>query len=641
MFLSRKKIIYLIVTSLFVFSSFTGCKNSSENTAGEETGADSVSLQELIESTDSKLSIELDEEDKITSWDDASSTKISLNSTSASVNGNGASVNDSTITITQAGTYVISGTMTDGSVIVKTEDKDTVRIVLNNASITNTSTAPLIVEDAKKVIITLADNTTNSLTDSSRKTVESEDYSSALYSKSDLLFNGTGTLNISASYRNGIKSTDDLIIVSGTFNINSAEDGIIGKDFVGIKNGTITVNSGCDGIKSTYDTDTSKGNIVIENGDINITSSNDGIQSENILVINGGTINIKTGNGADNSSKTHSDSMMGNMGNFRMPSTTTSTSGSSTEESMKGIKASEIIYIYNGNIVIDADDDAIHTNGAAFIKNGTIKIKSGDDAVHADSEITIDNGNITVSKCYEGLEAEKITINGGEISITSSDDGMNAAGGSVSTPTSFGGGKANASNAANASNVNLTINGGNIYVNASGDGLDSNGTMTINGGNIIVCGPVTNDNTALDFDSSCTINGGTLMAFGSSGMLETPTSVSNGCCIVSTFSTVSSGSEYTLKDSSGNVILSYTPDKNYSAAIVYSDKIVSGNTYTVTAGSNSLSVTASSGVTSNNSGMGQMPNGGMQNGGMQGGAGNIPKDDFGGNKSGSGRNAYN
>lgn len=610
MFLSRKKIIYLIVTSLFVFSSFTGCKNSSENTAGEETGADSVSLQELIESTDSKLSIELDEEDKITIWDDASSTKISLNSTSASVNGNGASVNDSTITITQAGTYVISGTMTDGSVIVKTEDKDTVRIVLNNASITNTSTAPLIVEDAKKVIITLADNTTNSLTDSSRKTVESEDYSSALYSKSDLVFNGTGTLNISASYRNGIKSTDDLIIVSGTFNINSAEDGIIGKDFVGIKNGTITVNSGCDGIKSTYDTDTSKGNIVIENGDINITSSNDGIQSENILVINGGTINIKTGNGADN-------------------------------ESMKGIKASEIIYIYNGNIVIDADDDAIHTNGAAFIKNGTIKIKSGDDAVHADSEITIDNGNITVSKCYEGLEAEKITINGGEISITSSDDGMNAAGGSVSTPTSFGGGKANASNAANASNVNLTINGGNIYVNASGDGLDSNGTMTINGGNIIVCGPVTNDNTALDFDSSCTINGGTLMAFGSSGMLETPTSVSNGCCIVSTFSTVSSGSEYTLKDSSGNVILSYTPDKNYSAAIVYSDKIVSGNTYTVTAGSNSLSVNASSGVTSNNSGMGQMPNGGMQNGGMQGGAGNIPKDDFGGNKSGSGRNAYN
>ncbi|MDO5382567.1 MAG: carbohydrate-binding domain-containing protein [Eubacteriales bacterium] len=641
MFLSRKKIIYLIITSLFIFSSFTGCKNTSENTAGEETASDSVSLQDLIESTDPKLSIELDEEDKITSWDDASSTKISLNSTSASVKGYGASVNDSTITITQAGTYVISGTMTDGSVIVKTEDKDTVRIVLNNASITNTSTAPLIVEDAKKVIITLADNTINSLTDSLRKTVESEDYSSALYSKSDLVFNGTGTLNISASYRNGIKSTDDLIIVSGTFNINSVEDGIIGKDFVGIKNGTITVNSGCDGIKSTYDTDTSKGNIVIEDGDMDITSSNDGIQSENILVINGGTINIKTGNGADNSSKTHSDSMIGNKGNLRIPSTTTSASDSSTEESMKGIKASEIIYIYNGNIVIYADDDAIHTNGAVFIKNGTINIKSGDDAVHADSEITIDNGNITASKCYEGLEAEKITINGGEINITASDDGMNAAGGSVSTPTSFGGGKANASNASNASTVNLTINGGNIYVNASGDGLDSNGTMTINGGNITVCGSVSNDNTALDFDSSCTINGGTLMAFGSIGMLETPTSVSNGCCIVSTFSTTSSGSEYTLKDSSGNVILSYTPDKNYSAAIVYSDKIVSGNTYTVTAGSNSLSVTASSGVTGNNGGMGQMPNGGMQNGGMQGGAGSIPKDDFGGNKSGSGRNAYN
>ena len=162
-----------------------------------------------------------------------------------------------------------------------------------------------------------------------------------------------------------------------------------------------------------------------------------------------------------------------------------------------------------------------------------------------------------------------------------------------------------------SSTATLTINGGNILVNASGDGLDANGSIYINGGTIIISGPTSDGNTAIDFDNTCEITGGTVMAFGSSGMLETP--------IVTTFSTASANSEFSLKDSSGNTILSYTPSKAYASAIVYSTDIKSGSTYTVNAGSTSQSIEVSSSVTSNGvssgfGGGGKMNNSNMQNG---------------------------
>ena len=164
------------------------------------------------------------------------------------------------------------------------------------------------------------------------------------------------------------------------------------------------------------------------------------------------------------------------------------------------------------------------------------------------------------------------------------------------------------------SNATMTINGGNLFVNAFGDGLDANGSIYINGGTVIICGPTSDGDTAIDFDSACEIKGGTVMAFGSSGMLETPTSAENGACIVTSFSSVSAGTQYTLTDSTGKNILSYTPSKAYASAIVYSADISTGNTYTVNAGSVSQSVTVNSAVTSNAS---SGAAGGMGNRGMK------------------------
>lgn len=532
--INYKKLTAAMAAGIIAIFTITGCAMPWQKAADDSSSnVSTVSAGNLSQSGENALSLEFDSEDLDSSYNESECTKINFSGSGATVSGSGVTVENGNITITSAGSYIISGTLTDGSIKVNCSEKGTVRLILNGASISSSSTAPVVVEEAKKVLVTLADGTTNTITDKTRQSVDDEDFSSAVYSKADLVFNGSGTLNVNAGYRNGIKSTDDLKVVSGTFNITSNEDGIIGKDFLGIKDGKFTIKSGSDGMKSTYDTDTSKGNIVITGGEFDITASNDGI----------------------------------------------------------------------------------HCNEDILISGGNLTISSGDDGVHADDNLQVDGGTIDIKKCCEGLEGVQITLNDGDISIVASDDGINAADGSSSSGMGmggFGGGQASSSD----SSVLLTINGGNIFVNAGGDGLDSNGNILMNGGNVTVLGPTSDGDTALDFDGAFTINGGVLMAFGSSGMLETPTSAQNGCCIVTTLGTVSANSEFSLMDSSGNVIMSYTPTKNYASAIVYSSDIKNGSTYTVTAGSTTQSITVNSNVTTNGVSGGF---GGGQNGGFGGG----------------------
>lgn len=539
--INYKKLTAAMAAGIIAIFTITGCAMPWQKAADDSSSnVSTVSAGNLSQSGENALSLEFDSEDLDSSYNESECTKINLSGSGATVSGSGVTVENGNITITSAGSYIISGTLTDGSIKVNCSEKGTVRLILNGASISSSSTAPVVVEEAKKVLVTLADGTTNTITDKTRQSVDDEDFSSAVYSKADLVFNGSGTLNVNAGYRNGIKSTDDLKVVSGTFNITSNEDGIIGKDLLGIKDGKFTIKSGSDGMKST-DTDTSKGNIVITGGEFDITASNDGI----------------------------------------------------------------------------------HCNEDILISGGNLTISSGDDGVHADDNLQVDGGTIDIKKCCEGLEGVQITLNYGDISIVASDDGINAADGSSSSGMGmggfgggqnggFGGGQASSSD----SSVLLTINGGNIFVNAGGDGLDSNGNIVMNGGNVTVLGPTSDGNTALDFDGTFTINGGVLMAFGSSGMLETPTSAQNGCCIVTTLGTVSANSAFSLTDSSGNVIMSYTPTKNYASAIVYSSDIKNGSTYTVTAGSTTQSITVNSNVTTNGVSGGF---GGGQNGGFGGG----------------------
>lgn len=620
--INYKKLSVVVLCIALTFGSLSGCakKSLSPENNNQETGgvvAQTVSLEQL--------SLKFSDSDLDASWFEEGSTMIRLTGSGAEVTGDGAAVSGSEVTITSAGTYVVSGVLDDGVLKVVCTKNDKVRIIFNGASITSSSGEPFIVEEADKVTVTLADNTVNTLTDKERNVKDSDEYSAAFSSKADTVINGNGTLNVAANYRNGIKSSDDLLIVSGNFNITSKEDGIIGKDLLGIRSGTFKLDAGTDGLKSTNNTDNDRGNIIIEGGTFDITSNNDGVQAEVNLLIYGGTFNVKTGEGAAASSKNNLVNQNSGMGGGKNFGGDWGASSTTDTESVKGLKASGDILIKGGSFTLSCEDDAVHSNSSINIAGGDFTIYTGDDGMHADATLQIDSGTVNIQSSYEGLEAASVIINGGNIDIVSSDDGINATNGNDNT---MPGGRDNRINSGALSDTStnfvstIAINGGELYINANGDGLDSNGTMTMSGGNVIVCGPSDNANSALDFENSFNITGGTLMAFGSSGMLELPSGASNGNCIVAVFSSQTANTEVKLSDVSGNTIMSYTPIKSYSCAVFYSIDIKSGQSYTVTAGSQTVTLTAADGVTSNSSGMG-----GMGTGGMSGGVG--PKDSNG------------
>lgn len=276
----------------------------------------------------------------------------------------------------------------------------------------------IYVKKANIVLITLEDSSKNTLVDSSNYTADEEEPNGTIFSKSDLILEGTGSLEIEANYEDGIVSKDLLKINSGKYKITLIGDGIRGKDAVIIKDANININSECDGIKSTNTSDTNLGYILIENGTFDITSTQDALQAETNIVIQDGTFTIKTGGGSQKAKTNDSWGYWG--GNSYTDSDT---------ESTKGIKFGSSISITGGTFDLNTSDDSIHSNGNVAISGGNYTISSGDDGIHADNVLTIENVTTTISKSYEGLEGTEIYIKGGNISINASDDGINAAGG--------------------------------------------------------------------------------------------------------------------------------------------------------------------------------------------------------------------
>lgn len=279
-------------TSASAATTSTAVTASKSVTANEQT---SVKFADLVS---------LDADDTNVSWSESDATTIKLNGTTAAITGSGAKAANGSVTISEAGTYVLSGKLTDGQIIVNVTDKETVHIVLNGVTIHDNDSSAIYIQEAKgKAVITLQEGTVNTLSDG-KEYVYADDATdepdAAVYSKGDLTFNGTGTLNVTGNYNEGITSKDDLKIVSGTFNVKSVGSGIKGKDMLAIKDGNITVDAGGDGIKSNNDTDADKGFVAIAGGTFNITSANDGIQAETMLVTDGGTFNIVTGGGSAN-----------------------------------------------------------------------------------------------------------------------------------------------------------------------------------------------------------------------------------------------------------------------------------------------------------------------------------------------------
>lgn len=562
-----------LVAGLFGYAllacSISGCSFDSFSKTTTETSSESSSS--ATEITYLNADDMFTDRDKEVGYDEDTATAITLSDDASSCDSSSVTISDNTITITDEGTYLLTGSLNDGQVIVDADDKK-VQLVLDSVDINCDTSAALYVKAADKVFVTLASDSKNTLSNTNDfVAIDDNNIDAVIFSKDDLTLNGSGTLTVTAKYGLGIVSKDDLVITSGTYQITAAKHALSGQDSVRIADGILTLNAGTDGIHSENTDDDAKGFIYIANGDISITADSDGFDAEETLQVDG----------------------------------------------------------------------------------GNIEVYAGDDGLHSDDDLIITAGTINVTKSYEGLEGMTVTIEDGDISVVSSDDGINASGDGTSGESSQGGtppekpddsdstedrpeppngfDKNDNSSADSNSDSNsdskpadlpdgnagpgdgnggpggdnggpgggmeeatdynlIQISGGKIYINASGDGIDSNGNLTVTGGEIYVDGPTSGGDGALDCSGTTLISGGTVIAVGSSGMAENFDSSSAQGSMITTVSDSMITGDITLKDSDGNTIVSYSPSKEYSSVVISCADLKEGETYTLVAEDTSTSV---------------------------------------------------
>ncbi|MDU5597191.1 MAG: carbohydrate-binding domain-containing protein [Lachnospiraceae bacterium] len=452
---NKKKMCTWLITMALGLA-IVGCSNNKTTTTETTKQVETTAVDTSSSTTKGAYS----DEDLNTSYSD-SDTKIELSNGSADITGDGATFENGNIKITKAGTYVLSGEF-DGQIITEVGDEDVVHLVFNGVNITNTTSSAINAATGKKVVITLVDGTTNTLSDgTSYEYADGEDEPDAtLFVKNNLTINGTGSLNIDSNYATAIKAKDNLIILDSKINIDSVVKAIKGKDSVTIENADITIN---------------------------------------------------------------------------------------------------------------AEDDGITTDGA----------------------MVINSGNINIEKSGEGLEGVSIDINGVNIDIVATDDGINARGLIDDSATDA---EKEAYGEENQADTYLRITGGTVNINASADGIDSNGQVYIDGGTVYVSGATSGPDVALDYNGKAVITGGTFVSTGVQEMAQTFDSSSTQNFITVYYdSAVAAGSEIKVTDKDGNTVLSYNADKEFTFAVISSDKLSTGETYTVTAGDNSNEVTITAG----------------------------------------------
>ncbi|WP_337044811.1 carbohydrate-binding domain-containing protein [Emticicia sp. 17c] len=362
--MKKTRVAFSVAILLSVFF-FAACSKNSDPSPSGTSGSDDDNT-------------EIHEADSDYNWASTDMNTITLNGSSVTVGGTGATASGSKVTITKAGNYTITGSLTNGQVIVNTEDKAIVRLILNGVDITCANSSPIYIKKAAKTLIVLAENTQNKLTDGASYVyddIAEEEPNATIFSKDDLSFYGTGTLTIKANFADGIASKDGLIIKSGNITVNAADDAIRGKDYLIIRDGNINATAKADGLKSSNDSDAALGYIIIDKGSINIDAGDDAIHAETKLTINGGDINIiKSYEGLEGKEITINDGIIhlvssddginvadgsGNEGGFGGMPVSTSTSGLN-------------LYINGGYIYVNANGDGLDSNGSITMTGGTV-----------------------------------------------------------------------------------------------------------------------------------------------------------------------------------------------------------------------------------------------------------------------------
>lgn len=518
---------------------------AADSTAGD---ADTAQTEEglLVKLEDLELENQFSDRDQDASYDKATATSITLQGDTASASGDGVTVDGSTITISAAGTYLVTGELDGGQIVVDAGDDDKVQIVLAGASITAGENAAILIRNADKVFLTLADGTTNTLTDSGEAYVQPEDLEQTvdgvIFALSDLTLNGSGTLEVTAKTGHGIVCKDDLVITDGTSHITAAGKGLAANDSIRILDGTFDIDAEDDAIHTSKDDTEGKGYIFIQGGTFQLSSGDDGIHAATALIIQGGDIDVT--------------------------------------ESYEGLEG-DSVDILGGTITIAASDDGINASSNASSRNEG----NGGDGPQGAVPDTENSG--------DGPQAD------GSAENASTDEPKGAGGPQNGTrPQGKEGAPEMGGGMSSDPYAYIRISGGTIVVDADGDGLDSNGSLYIDGGSVTVYGPTNDGNGALDIgdggDAVAEITGGTVQIAGSSGMAVTFDDTSTQYSVMYVFEeSQAAGTTVTLSESEGNVIAEMTPEKAFQS-VIFSNADLKEGTYTITAGDTEDTITADS-----------------------------------------------
>ncbi len=496
-----------LFTAFAVVFSMCGCNpKDAENESGlidnneiENSGNISQSVLEETETFSNECSIEL--------------------GSTISINGSGAWLDNNCITISESGVYTVSGELSDGMIHVDTTE--TVKIVLNNADITNKSGA-VILGGEGKLIIEAADGTENNLKDAKEydfsHSFENEElHRSAIHFDGELYISGSGKININARYKDAVYGGEAVYLNGCNIEIEADKSGIGSDKVINARGCTISIAGEGDCIK----TETENGDgIILDSCNITLSTEKDGIQSADKLQINGGSINVNT------------------CGDILADS----------ELSSKGIKAASM-NISGSDITVNSTDHAIKCDGETVIEGGRLTLASSEGkGITSEGVLTI-NADVTITDSTEGIESKNtLNITGGNINVISTDDGLNTGGDDMLTDHT------------------LNISGGQVVINAGGDGLDANGSINVTGGSVIVFGPDNNANSSIDsgeFGYSTNVSGGYILAMGSMGMMSTP----DGECVSSQTFSAAEGTEIIVQDSSGDTIISTVAPKEVKGLI--------------------------------------------------------------------------
>ena len=506
------------------------------------------------------------------SYDESRASQITLTDQTATVTGQGASFSDQTLTITQAGTYVLSGSGKNIKLVVEAAETDQVHLVFQNLTLEGEGTL-MQINKAQEVVISLADGSQNALTESQAS--DDEEVKATIHSQVPLTLNGTGNLTLTALTKNALEVEDDLKVLGGTYTVKASNHGFKAEGALDIEAATLTIEAGKDGLHAEHDETTERANISLNPTQLSIAATEDGVDAGNELTIKGGTITVSQSEeglearvirqlGGDVTIKSSDDGVNASAGSSSKPSDTSATSKpSDTSATSKPSDANATSKPSDANAASNSVDASTSASRAT---------SDSATASTSDSQATTDSAaGSQADQANKDKNATPPSPPAGQAPPQGSQPPQNGQGPGGMPP----GGQEESD-----PSLQIILEGGTLTIDAEGDGIDSNGTASISGGSLVVNGSVQGGNGPLDAAGDITITVGTVWALGTSDMLQGFAQGSTQASITANIAGTA-GQTLIILDAKGKEVARQTASKDFQAVIMSSADLVDGQTYTI------------------------------------------------------------